>query len=104
MVTKSFYVVDMEMIEDDTIHLKSLVWPLLQTLYGSEYVPEFHKQSCSILVEAGITLTKLIETMAKPHLAGKLQGKGTCGLRGSCWILFPHLDFKLISDYAIGCL
>ena len=25
MVTKSFYMVDMEMIEDDSIHLKSLV-------------------------------------------------------------------------------
>jgi hypothetical protein len=38
IVPKPFSVVDMENLGDDLLHLKSTLWPLLETLYGSKDV------------------------------------------------------------------
>jgi hypothetical protein len=43
IVTKPFYVVDIEKLGDDSMHLKSAVWPVLEKFYGSGNVPKFRK-------------------------------------------------------------
>jgi hypothetical protein len=82
IVTKPFYVVDMEKLRDDSMHLKSTVWPLLEKFYGSGNVPKFHKQLRGVSAGPRDTLPKLIPTVPQPEVAVDLQGEGTTGPTG----------------------
>jgi hypothetical protein len=104
IVPKPFSVVDMENLGDDLLHLKSTLWPLLETLYGSKDVRHFHKRFCNIMAAAEHTVTKLIQTVPLLHGTGDMQGEGTTGPKGSWWILSPHLASKFMPDCAFGCV
>jgi hypothetical protein len=69
IVTKPFYVVDMEKLGDDSMHLKSAVWPLLEKFYGSGNVPKFCKNLRGVLAGARDTLSKLIAFVPEPEVA-----------------------------------
>jgi hypothetical protein len=98
IVTKPFYVVDMKKLGDDTMHLKSSVWPLLEKFYGLGNVLEFRKQLHGVLAKAGVTLPKKNGTEHEPGLPCDSQGEGTGEPRGSLWMFSPHLALKLISN------
>jgi hypothetical protein len=83
IVTRPFYVVDIEKLGDDMLHLKSLVWPMLEKFSLSEDVQKFRKKYRRDMAEAGITLTQLIETKAELDMAGAIQGEGTYEPGGS---------------------
>jgi hypothetical protein len=104
IVTRPFYVVDMEKLGDDMLHLKSSVWPILEKFSLSEDVRKFCKKYHRDMVEVGITLTQLTETKAEPDMASAMQGEGTYEPRGSYCSLSPCLAFKLTSNYGIRCL
>jgi hypothetical protein len=83
IVTKPFYVVDMEKLGEDSMHLKSAVWPLLEKFYGSSNVPKFRKNLRGILAGARDTLPKLIAVVPKPEVVVDLHGEGTSRPTGS---------------------
>jgi hypothetical protein len=65
IVPKPFSVVDMENLGDDLLHLKSTLWPLLETLYRSKNVRHFGKRFRSIMAAAEHTVTELTQTVTR---------------------------------------
>jgi hypothetical protein len=104
ILIRPFYVVDMEKLGDDMLHLKSSVWPMLEKFSLSEDVRKFRKKYRRDMAKAGITLTELTETKAELDMAGAVQGEGTYEPTGSYCSLSPRLAFKLTSNCGIRCL
>jgi NLI interacting factor-like phosphatase len=104
LLTRPFYVADMEKLGDDMLHLKASVWPLLEKFSQTEDVAKFRKHFRRVLEDAGICRTKLTETKAVRDVAGDVQGEGTYEPIGSYGSLSPCLAFKLISNSGTCCL
>ena len=104
ILTRAFYVADMETLEDDNLHLKASVWPLLEKFSQSEDVAKFRKHFRKVLADAGIVHTKLTETKTVREVAGDMQGEGTYEPIGSYGSLSPCLAFQLISNPGNCCL
>ena len=104
ILTRPFYVADMEKLGDNMLHLKSSVWPLLEKFSQSKDVPKFCKKYCRDMADAGITVTQRTETKAEGDVAGAVQGEGTYEPRGSYGSLSPCLAFRLTSNCSICCL
>jgi hypothetical protein len=101
IVTKPFYIADLEKLGDDRLHLKTTVWPLLQKLASSEDVRKFRKQFRKDMAAVGITQTQLTKSGTEAEFVAELQGEGTCGPTSSYCKLSPHLAFNVTSDCAI---
>jgi hypothetical protein len=98
IISTSFYVEKVERLGDDRSFLKSSLWPLLQGLFESANVVDFHSQFPQSMQGLNAKVSKPHEKVETFGIAEDLEGEGTYIPLGPSWHLSPHLALKYLPN------
>jgi hypothetical protein len=81
VAAKAFYVEHLQKLGDDKSYLKRTLWPLLQVLFDTGDVEEFHSRLLHSTIASNSAIQEDCGKLLASEIHGCLQGEGTTGLR-----------------------